>query len=297
MAEVTYSYEEGNEKESGPFYAYNCGQALYNLRSQQVNVDQIEPFQVVCIKTHKIWIDTASANGQGGRPRAVKINGEVVARQTPYQIEAVSSRNWLQEQYGASGLVFLKALGNAPEESLQLELLNEVIRPIDLLSLESFDETSEETLARISREGALKLYREMAESALKEVRKRDFSTAHGPKARLYAQAITEMLVAMTSFSRFAHAYLDKEDTLIRKQINGGVGKSEYDNRDRFYQWLLGRRGVDDALTRALDQTGKEMVVKVEQPPIDIAAIVEKATTAAVAAALRATSEKGSKQPA
>ena len=247
--QIQHQFEgSGQENDKGPFYAFNFGAPILNLIDHKVGLEKVEPFTLAVVRDSQEFIDPGRAEGKG-RVRVSKYQGMVIDKEAVIPILAVHNRNWLNEAYNQNGLHFIKAFDNLDEELVSPQAFLGLICPDRFTIDDVLDEELEEEVRAF---GALAVYRDRCRSAHQLLRAAEGGKRYQPAQRkLYLAAVQEIEKAFHTYNRIFTRYLDEQDNKIRLQMNGGQGKAQYDDRDRYYQWLLAREGVDTALTRAL----------------------------------------------
>lgn len=275
-----YTYEDAEANEPGPFYLFNPGMPLYNLHDVKAGIDRIESGELAYIKSFGDWMEYDQTNGRAKRKRSMKVGRAVLSVDGEIEIDAGAIRRTLMESYAKMGLTSIDVFNGLPHKQVAPQSFSALVRPVRLSPLGFSPDTDEEEelrraaeiQQRVEQKGALYIYEEMASGARDFLMRPEASLELGrDRANLYRKAMPSVVDSMARFKKYAIDYLNKQDALIRKQQNGGWGKPAYDDRDRFYQWMLARKGVDDALTQiALNQGQRiEVVMPQQQQPAGV----------------------------
>jgi hypothetical protein len=277
-----YKPIENNVEDHGPFYLYSVGEPVHRV-SEKDSVPHLYAGLVTPCPDFGRWYlaDTLEISSS---VIATNSEGKKVTRIPEY---AGSIKNRILTGYKHQGVVSLDAFARVKEESLNLPFFNSHLMPVpifygnDDLPVKAELPTEMKELFGVwearfkdyemvkQREemvkgvGGLAARRMQAEAFLTELRRGDYQSEISiPLAQLYEKALLQILSSFETFSKFAVAYLAKQDRDMKDGEH--TGKYVYDERDVRLQWLMNLRGIDAPIVEQLRMNQPQVVVQMPE---------------------------------
>jgi len=253
---------------TGPFYCLTVATPCYQLQSNWVRcfegqrdgssklVDAIQPGILYCVKKDEILIDVEVANGKGDGVYTRNVDGSE-EKLTAVPTSPGDNKRYLLQTYKEDGLTFFDVFEGLSEFTVKPYLLSRLLRPF--VFTPEYIEDKSELQARLKKEGALAVYKELTDAGIRDIKKPEFANEYGPELQaLYIQAIPTIQQAYRNAKQAAEAFLVTEDARVHR---GAAKGAHYDPLGQYYQYLTGRLPVDAALNRALEP--QPVIVKME----------------------------------
>lgn len=242
----------------GPYYLMTVGTPCFIPYSAWCRVfeeqpgggerlaETLMPGVLYCVHEDAILMDVEIANGKGNNSYKRKA-GTVEETVTDVATNPGDNVRYLNQTHGESGLRFLAAFEGKDRRVVRPHLFSTLLRPVVLTP--EYQEENPEVAKAVSEKGALAVYEEMFKEGSKRIRSSDFAGQYSEELqRLYVAALPGVAECYRAVRNEANVFLNREDARVRQ---GAAKGAHYDSTGMFYQYLLGRRGVDEALSRAL----------------------------------------------
>lgn len=185
--------------------------------------------------------------------------------------------------YGHLGTIELTTFRHMKPAEFQLDFFNSLVRPFVVEPGEATLRLAPEIVRDIEEIGGLAVRKRLVEDAAKRIEGSEFLSTKGASLQLlYLAAIQEISNSFNIARQYGMNELTAADNEIQRSMNGSSdAKENYSRRDRYIQWLLARKPVNEALATlaARQQNAQPVVVQVppQAPGItrdDIIAIVQ-----------------------
>lgn len=301
----THRVVENIPESSGPFFFYSPGERIA-VQDDKYGFPFFEPGVIQPMEDMELWaLAVYIQNPIKQRWTRDPFSGRDIDEERSYKIPASANRIDAILKYGPGvngfppgtsnfGLIEITAFSEHKEDlgvKRFFSPFNKRICPV----MFDYKAVPEPLQKRVEEVGGLEVRREFVLEAREFFGSESFlNIANRDLQSLYLRAISEILEGFEQYKYFAHSYLDGSDKAVQQGDRKG-----YDERDYRLMWLLNRRGVDTALTRALQagsnggltadqlqavlQTVTAQNQNVALTPEVIAAIAGQAAAAAVAA--------------
>lgn len=253
----------------GPYFCMSVGTPIFVPYSAWCRVfeerpdgterlaETLMPGVLYCVHEDAILIDVEIANGRGNNKykRQAGASEETV---TDVPTSPGDNVRYLNQVHGESGLRFIPAFEGRDRRVIRPMLFSTLLRPVVLHP--DYLENNPEVAKAVEAQGALAVYEEMFKAGAKRIRTAEFAAQYGEELqRLYIEALPAVAECYRAVRNEATIFLNREDARVRQ---GAAKGAHYDITADYYMYLLGRTGVDAALTRALEP--RELTVKVER---------------------------------
>lgn len=255
----THRIVENIPESSGPFYFYTPGERIA-VHDDKLGFSHFEPGIIQPMEDQELWaLAVYIDNPIKQRWMRDQNTGRDVDEERSYKIPASANRLSTIMKYGPGMrgfppgdsnhcLIEITAFSEKPSRSIGVGAFNapfnQRICPIPF----DYKFVPEELQKRVEEVGGAEVRKEFVLEAREFFASEAFlKIANKELQGVYLMAISEILEGFEQFKYFAHSYLDRSDKAV--QQNEKIG---YDERDYRLMWLLNRKGVDTALTRALN---------------------------------------------
>lgn len=275
----------------GPFYLYSAGMNIHRVDMHD-SVPHIYAGRVTPCTDWVVRLPEYQAAADCIVMRDVSRNAVGETEEFAYNIlpaDAIKNSILVDEaghenvSYGPLGVIEVLSFRHRSPVEIKLDLFNSIVRP-------SIIEPGERTILlgadmrkRIEEEGGLAVRQKFVEDALKRVESNEFIGEFGEDlSNLYLRAIAELLKSFSIAMFYATNQLTAADNEVQRSANGdSEAKRTYSLRDRYLQWLLARKPINEALATIAAKQNQQVVVNVPAQPAapgitrdDIIAIVQ-----------------------
>lgn len=242
----------------GPFYCMTVGTPCFVSYSTWVRIfeeqadgskrltEAIQPGVLYSVEADAILIDTEEANGKGNNnyKRSTGAGEEIV---TDVPTNPGDNVRYLNQTHRESGLRFFPAFEGHDRRIVRPRLFSTLLRPTVLTP--EYQEENPEVAKAVATEGALAVYEKMFKAGSERIKSAEFASQYSEELqRLYVAALPTVVECYRAVRTEATVYLNAADARVRQ---GAAKGAHYDSTGAYYQYLLARTGVDEALTRAL----------------------------------------------